>query len=147
MEGTAPVTPSHADLLTRHLPLRVGSIRGVVTLDAATVPDQAVTTGSVTVTAVLHGLPTGANVVLSGGDCAAPRRSVTWAHGVADASGTAFLGGGVFHLTNAHDFYLTLGPGSLVRSALGPDTPPPGVNGDWVNGDIRAFPVGGTPCL
>jgi hypothetical protein len=145
--ATAPFVPRDATLLSRHLPLRVGAVRGVVTLDAATVPNQGVVTGAVTVTAVLHGLPTGARAVLAGGDCSAPRRKVTWARGVVDSSGTAFLAGRVFQLTNAHDFYLTLGPDSLVRRALGPDTPPPGVNGDWLNGNISVFPTGGAPCL
>jgi len=119
--------------------VRAGQLAMKVTFTSAVDESQRRNRGQVQITAVVTGAPPGSHLRLDGGDCTT-NKSLTWATGVADAAGTAYLRSRIWEVSASHGYYLDLEPWHVARRL-------PGLNGIWLGGLIQPFRAGFTPCL
>ena len=99
------------------------------------------TTVPVTVSAVIAGGTPGTFYDLIGNDCstADPLPDDVWATGLASANGTADLVGYAWTGAVADRYWLVLDPS--------PVNPPPGLQGQFVQGRAAPFPASQAPCV
>lgn len=137
--------PLQVRMTAAQVVLRAGRIHGAVRFTLTTDPTARLTHGQLAVSAVLHGVPPGSHVALTGGPCQGSSLTRTWAKGKADSAGLVVLQGPVVRIATDRDYYLELDPWRLTRNAVGRETTPPGVN--FIGANVNAFPPGGQPCL
>ena len=114
-----------------------GTVTGTVVITAAALPGGLV---EFTVSAVITGGQPGTVYDLDGNDCSttAPLPDHVWATGVTGAAGVADLVGYAWTGAPADRYWLTLDPS--------PVNPPPGLRGQFAQGQVAPFPVGQAPC-
>jgi hypothetical protein len=85
--------PLQVRMTTAQVALRAGRIHGAIRFTLTSDPTARLTHGQIAVSAVLHGVPSGSHVALTGGLCQGSSATRTWAKGKADAAGVAVLQG------------------------------------------------------
>jgi hypothetical protein len=115
-----------------------GTVTGTVVITTAALPGA--TRGQFTVSAVIAGGTPGTFYDLIGNDCstADPLPDDVWATGLASADGTADLVGYAWSGAVADRYWLVLDPS--------PVNPPPGLHGQFVQGQAAPFPASRAPC-
>lgn len=113
-----------------------------VTVHLLTILVPGAHTGQVLVTGqVTDGLPS-RRYELTGGSCTASR-TYTWAQGTTGDRGETYLGGPVWTLPAAEQYYLTVQP---VPTAVGPVAAITGIEGDWLQGPSTSIVGQTAPC-
>jgi len=115
-----------------------GRVTGTVVITAAAQPGGGLV--EFTVSAVISGGQPGTVYDLDGNDCsiASPLTDHVWATGAASAAGVADLVGYGWTGSAADRYWLTLDPSPL--------NPPPGLDGQFAQGQVSPFPAGQAPC-
>ena len=115
-----------------------GGVAGTVVITAAVLPGAAL--AQFTVSAVISGGTPGTFYDLIGNDClnASPLGNHVWATGLAGPRGTADLVGYAWTGAVADLYWLTLDPSPTER--------PPGLHGQFADGQAAPFPAGQAPC-
>jgi hypothetical protein len=115
-----------------------GTVRGTVIITAAVLPGGR--RGQFTVSAVITGGEPGTLYNLIGYDCStgSPLPDDIWATGLAGADGTADLAGYAWTGAMADRYWLVLDPS--------PVNPPPGLHGQFAEGQAAAYPAAQSPC-
>jgi hypothetical protein len=113
-----------------------------VTVHLLTILVPGADTGQVLVTGqVTDGVPS-RRYELTGGNCAAAR-TYTWAQGTTGDRGETYLGGPVWTLPAAAQYYLTVQP---APTAVGPDAAITGIEGSWLQGPSTSILGRTAPC-
>ena len=115
-----------------------GGVAGTVVITAAVLPGAV--RAQFTVSAVITGGTPGTVYDLIGSDCttADPRPDEVWATGLTGADGTADLAGYAWTGAVADRYWMALDPSPLSR--------PPGLHGQFAQGQAAPFPAGQVPC-
>jgi len=115
-----------------------GTVTGTVVITAAALPGGGLV--EFTVSAVITGGQPGTVYDLDGNDCstASPLTDHVWATGVTSAAGVADLVGYAWTSAAADRYWLALDPS--------PVNPPPGLHGQFAQGEATPFPAGQAPC-
>jgi hypothetical protein len=115
-----------------------GTVTGTVVITAAALPGDGLV--EFTVSAVITGGQPGTVYDLDGNDCSttSPLGDHVWATGVTSAAGVADLVGYAWTGAAADRYWLTLDPS--------PVNPPPGLRGQFGQGQVAPFPAGQAPC-
>lgn len=115
-----------------------GAVTGTVVITAAALPGAGLV--EFTVSAVITGGQPGTVYDLDGNDCSTISRlgDHVWATGVTSAAGVAHLVGYAWTGAAADRYWLTLDPS--------PVNPPPGLRGQFAQGQLTSFPSGQAPC-
>jgi len=115
-----------------------GAVTGTVVITAAALPGAGLV--EFTVSAVITGGQPGTVYDLDGNDCSttSPLGDHVWATGVTSAAGVADLVGYVWTGAAADYYWLTLDPS--------PVNPPPGLHGQFTQGQLTPFLAGQAPC-
>jgi hypothetical protein len=115
-----------------------GTVTGTVVITAAALPGAGLV--EFTVSAVVTGGQPGTVYDLDGNDCSttAPLPDHVWATGVTGAAGVAHLVGYAWTGAAADRYWLALDPS--------PVNPPPGLRGQFAQGQAASFPAGQAPC-
>jgi hypothetical protein len=116
-----------------------GAVTGTVVITAAALPGAGLV--EFTVSAVITGGQPGTVYDLDGNDCStiSPLGDHVWATGVTSAAGVADLVGYAWTGAAADRYWLTLDPS--------PVNPPPGLRGEFAQGQVTSFPSGQAPCV
>ena len=116
-----------------------GAVTGTVVITAAALPGGGLV--EFTVSAIITGGQPGTVYDLDGNDCSttAPLPDHVWATGVTSAAGVADLVGYAWTGAAADRYWLTLDPS--------PVNPPPGLRGQFAQGQLTSFPSGQAPCV
>ena len=121
------------------LPLpATGTVRGTVVITTAALPGAG--RGQFTVSAVITGAMPGTFYDLIGNDCstADPLPDDVWATGLTDSAGAADLVGYAWTGAVRDRYWLVLDPS--------PVNPPPGLRGQFAQGQATSFPAAEAPC-
>jgi hypothetical protein len=115
-----------------------GTVTGTVVITAAALPGGGLV--EFTVSAVITGGQPGTVYDLDGNDCStsSPLTDHVWATGVTSAAGVADLVGYAWTSAAADRYWLALDPS--------PVNPPPGLRGQFAQGQVTPFPAGQAPC-
>jgi hypothetical protein len=115
-----------------------GTVTGTVVITAAALPGGGLV--EFTVSAVITGGQPGTVYDLDGNDCSTTSLlgDHVWATGVTSAAGVADLVGYAWTGAAADRYWLTLDPS--------PVNPPPGLRGQFAQGQVASFPAGQAPC-
>jgi hypothetical protein len=115
-----------------------GTVRGTVVITAAVLPGAR--RGQFTVSAVITGGMPGTLYNLIGYDCSTGSTlpDDIWATGLAGPNGSADLTGYAWTGTMADRYWLVLDPS--------PVNPPPGLHGQFAEGQAAAYPAAQSPC-
>jgi hypothetical protein len=115
-----------------------GTVRGTVVISAAVLPGAR--RGQFTVSAVITGGTPGTLYNLIGYDCStgSPLPDDIWATGLAGPNGAADLTGYAWTGAMADRYWLVLDPS--------PVNPPPGLHGQFAEGQAAAYPAAQSPC-
>ncbi len=115
-----------------------GGVAGTVVITAGVLPGAV--RAQFTVSAVITGGTPGTVYDLIGSDCttADPRPDEVWATGLTGADGTADLAGYAWTGAVADRYWMALDPSPLSR--------PPGLHGQFAQGQAASFPAGQVPC-
>jgi hypothetical protein len=116
-----------------------GAVTGTVVITAAALPGAGLV--EFTVSAVITGGQPGTVYDLDGNDCStiSALGDHVWATGVTSAAGVAHLVGYAWTGAAADRYWLTLDPS--------PVNPPPGLRGQFAQGQLTSFPSGQAPCV
>ena len=134
-----PAAPLMPDVTSVTLPLPAsGGVAGTVVITAAALPGAGL--AQFTVSAVITGAAPGTFYDLIGNDCSAvsPLGNHVWATGFTSANGSADLVGYSWTGAVTDQYWLTLDPSSLSL--------PPGLHGQFAEGNAAPFPAGQAPC-
>jgi len=115
-----------------------GTVTGTVVITAAALPGGGLV--EFTVSAVITGGQPGTVYDLDGNDCSTTSLlgDHVWATGVTSAAGVADLVGYAWTGAAADRYWLALDPS--------PVNPPPGLRGQFAQGQLAPFPAGQAPC-
>jgi hypothetical protein len=131
--------PPMPQVTSAALPLPVGGgVAATVVITAAALPGAG--RAQFTVSAVITGGMPGTVYDLIGSVCtsADPRPDEVWATGLAGADGTADLAGFAWTGAVADRYWMALDPSPASR--------PPGLHGQFAQGQASPFPAGRAPC-